>query len=75
MDEILHHLRNHGWDDDSLVNTNKQWFPVVLTWCRILFIHRMAGELLPVSFRHWDEPGELYSTEARVRLSVWSKEV
>ena len=28
------------WNDDSLVNTNQQWFPMVSKWCRISSIHR-----------------------------------
>ena len=27
------------WNDDSLENTNKQGFPIVSKWCRILSIH------------------------------------
>ena len=27
------------WKDDSPANTNKQWFPMVSKWCRILSIH------------------------------------
>ena len=27
------------WNDDSPVNTNKQWLPMVSKWCRILSIH------------------------------------
>ena len=34
-----------GWTkyftDDSPVNTNKQWFPMVSKWCRISSIHSM----------------------------------
>ena len=30
------------WNGYSFVNTNKQWFPMVLTWCRILSIHSMS---------------------------------
>ena len=41
MDEILHHLRN-PLKDDSPVNTSKQWFPMVLRWCRISSIHSLA---------------------------------
>ena len=29
------------WNDGSTVNTNKQWFPMVSKWCRILSIHSM----------------------------------
>ena len=31
----VHHLKQ-PWNDDSLVNTNQQWFPMVAKWCRIL---------------------------------------
>ena len=27
------------WNDDSPVNTNNQWFPMVSKWCRISSIH------------------------------------
>ena len=27
------------WNGDSPVNSNKQWFPIVSTWCRISSIH------------------------------------
>ena len=27
------------WNDDSPVNTNTQWFPMVSKWCRISSIH------------------------------------
>ena len=27
------------WNDDSLVNANKQWFPMASKWCRILSTH------------------------------------
>ena len=30
------------WNDDSPVNTNKQWLPMVSKWCRISSIHSMA---------------------------------
>ena len=30
------------WNDDSLVNTNRPWCPMVSKWCRILSIHGMA---------------------------------
>ena len=43
MDEILHHLRNLGMND-SPVNTNKQWLPMVSKWCRILSIHSITRE-------------------------------
>ena len=29
------------WKDDCPVNTNKQWFPIVLKWCKISSIHSM----------------------------------
>ena len=31
--------RKKPWNDDSPVNTNKQWFPMVSKWCRISSIH------------------------------------
>ena len=30
------------WKDDSLVNPNKQWFPMVSKWCRISSIHSIT---------------------------------
>ena len=33
------------WNDDSLVNTNKQWLPMVSKWCRILSIHSMGAPM------------------------------
>ena len=38
MDEILHHLKK-PWNDDSPVNTNKQWLPMV---SRISSIHSIV---------------------------------
>ena len=29
------------WNDDSHVNDDKQWFPMVSSWCRSLPTHRM----------------------------------
>ena len=37
IDDILYYLRNPG----MMINTNKQWFPLLSKWCRILFIHSM----------------------------------
>ena len=34
MDTIPHHLRN-AENDDSPVNTNKLWFPMVSQWCKV----------------------------------------
>ena len=31
------------WNDDSPVNTSKQWFPMVSKWCGILSIHSTLG--------------------------------
>ena len=30
------------WNDDSPVNTNKQWFPMVSKWCRVFSIHSIT---------------------------------
>ena len=44
MDEILHRLRT-PWNDDSSVNTNEHWFPMVLEWIRISSIHSFTPDL------------------------------
>ena len=31
------------WNDDSLAKANKQWFPMVLKWCKILSIHSIGS--------------------------------
>ena len=31
-----------AWNDDSPVNINKEWFPMVSKWCRISCIHSMG---------------------------------
>ena len=41
MDEIHFAPPKKPWNDDSPVNTNKQWFPMVSKWCRILSMHSM----------------------------------
>ena len=30
------------WKDESSVNPNKQWFPIVSKWCRISSIHSIC---------------------------------
>ena len=32
------------WNDDSLANANKQGFPVVLKWCRMLSTHSRSSQ-------------------------------
>ena len=32
------------WNDDSLVNDNQQWFPMVLKWCEMDFVHPQYGQ-------------------------------
>ena len=31
------------WNDDSPLNTSKQWLPMVSKWCRISSIHGISG--------------------------------
>ena len=31
------------WHDDSPVNTNEKWFPMVSKWCRIVSIHSIVA--------------------------------
>ena len=35
------------WKDDSCVNTNEQWLPMVSKWCRISSIHSMLLAIPP----------------------------
>ena len=35
------------WNDDSSVNTNKQWLPLLSKWCRISSIHSRKRLLCP----------------------------
>ena len=41
MDEIHSAPPKKPWNDDSPVNTNRQWFPMVSNWCRISSTHSM----------------------------------
>ena len=41
------------WNDGSLVNTNRPWFPMVSKWCRILSIHgTLALQMGSVLLKH-----------------------
>ena len=49
MDELLHHTRN-PWNDDSPVNTNKQWFqPWPLKWCEMDWATIHSRDLCPMT--------------------------
>ena len=52
-----------NWNDDSLVNTNKQWFPMVLKWCRISSIHSMAQSMVPRAVCFGVRPSEVVCTK------------
>ena len=39
-------------NDDSLVNTNQQWLPMVSKWCRISSIHSMLYVGVDMPFSH-----------------------
>ena len=41
------------WHEDSPVNANKQWFPVVSKWCRIPSIRSMAFSVANVKFGYF----------------------
>ena len=56
MDEIHFALPKKPWDDDSLVNTNKQWSPMVLIWRRTLSIHSSSPIFPATRNQGWPEP-------------------
>ena len=62
------------WNDDSTVNTNQQWFPVVSKWCRMSSIHSMSAhtssQLRCFCTFAWC-PGKLRGTQ-RGRMGLWA---